>query len=146
FVASSGQTNETACPAGQTTFTVGATACVPIYNFSGFLAPISNPPAINLGTAGKAYPLKWQLLDYKGAFVTTLAAIKSVTYQSTACSAFATAPSGTITSTATGSTGLRYDTTANQYVYNWATPGPGCYTLILTLSNGQTHGAYFNLK
>ncbi len=84
--------------------------------------------------------------EYKGAFVTTLAAVKSLTCQSTSCATFAKAPSGTITRTTTRSTGLRYDTTANQYVYNWAMPGPGCYTLILTLSNGQAHAAYFDLK
>ena len=119
------------------TYTVG-------YAFGGFSAPVSNAPAINGGHGGRTYPLKWSLAAGGGKPVTALSAVKSITYNPSACSAFTTDPSGSVQAGATGRTGLR--SSGGVYTYNWSTPGPGCYTLFLTLDSGQVLPAYFDLS
>jgi hypothetical protein len=110
------------------------------YVFSGFLPPISPLPVVNDGKVKSTIPIKWQLRDQAGNFITDLGVVAAIRIASTPC------PSAVCDVTPTGATMLRYDTKANQYVYNWLTPSqPGTYVLSVHFTDGTTYVAYFKL-
>jgi hypothetical protein len=117
------------------------------YDFGGFVQPVDNPPTNNLAKAGQSIPVKWQLRDGSGNFISDLSSFKSLVSSAVACDS---APSDIVgeTVTATGSTLLRFDATTNQFVYNWQTDKTwnGCRLLQLTLNDGSTHFAKFRFK
>jgi hypothetical protein len=119
------------------------------YAFTGFLSPLDPSPTVwNMGNAGRTYPIKWQLKDVNGAYITTAVPGTTISVSHVTC------PNGSAVTDVidyaadTGGTSLRYDSTANQYVYNWASPSAKntCYQMTVTTPDGQVHLALFSLK
>lgn len=116
------------------------------FAFVGFSQPVDNHGVLNVVKGGQSVPLKWSIGNGTGGFVSALGVVQSVRQSTIACS------SGTgtddIEATTTGATGLRYDSTANQYIYNWQSPrGAGsCYRVSVTLTDGSVKSALFRTK
>ena len=122
-----------------------ATARDNVYEFVGFLQPIDNPPTVNIGSAGKTYPVKFKLVSPSGTSLGDPGLIKEIRFKSVACGSFSTDPTDAIETAATGGTSLRFD--GSQWIYNWATPSTkGCYVLYVLLSDGSTRQANLQLK
>jgi hypothetical protein len=116
------------------------------YVFSGFSAPVDNPPIVNTAKAGQTVPLRWRLTDANGVGVSDPSSFVSVTTGSHTCSS--NDPTDAI-ETYTGSSGLQY--LGNGYwQFNWATVRAyvgQCRVLYVNLGDGSTdHVAYFQFK
>jgi hypothetical protein len=152
-----GSVTLTATYGGDSFFNPSATSTAPVtvlvfYNFNGFLSPLSvagtltSPSFSGTQNNGSAVPLKWQLRDSSGSFLTSLSTTKLVQatmYTPGVCSGQATGQTLVLynpTNGATGGSTFRYDTTNNQFIFNWDTSsafGPGCYEVVLTLNDGS---------
>ena len=111
--------------------------------FTGFLAPVDNPPTINVVKAGSAVPVKFKLGGDRGLSIFLGGYPKVVTV---ACNAGA--PTDPINETTTSTSGLQYDPTSQQYTYVWKTQKgwTGCAQLQLGLVDGSTRYALFQFK
>jgi hypothetical protein len=131
--------------AGNTTtgsFTVTVT-----FGWNGFFAPVDNNGTVNVIKAGQSVPLKWNVPNGSGGWISSLAIVSSVKQTTVACQSGATADE--IEAPTSGATSLRYDGTANQYVYNWQspkTPVGSCYRLSVNLTDGSSRTALFRTK
>jgi hypothetical protein len=99
------------------------------YKFGGFLAPLNSNIAL---ATNRTVPIKFQLTDANGKFITTLSAVTSLQVLN---------GRGQNVLTNAGSTALRYDSTVNQYIANWQTKGlsAGSYTITLALADGTMY-------
>jgi hypothetical protein len=117
------------------------------YGFGGFRQPIDNLPVLNQAKPGRTIPVKWQLTDASGNYVSDLSSLASLLSAPIACDA---APSSIVEEqlNPTGGTAFRYDASENQFIFNWdsSTSWSGCRLLQLKLSDGTVHYAKFNFK
>jgi hypothetical protein len=107
------------------------------YNFSGFLPPLGK----STYGLGSTIPIKWQLKEYNGNFIGDLKTVTSLLVGPVGGTLVSPTPSS-------GTTALRYDTTANQYIFNWQTKDlqKGNYTISLSLNDGTVHATMVTLQ
>ncbi len=126
--------------------TSSLTYTVRAWTLDGFYKPVDMGGVVNTVKAGSTVPLKFNVFKGSERLTSNIGATfsaKKVTCGSTpvtdAIEEFTT----------TGSTSLRYDTTSQQWIQNWATPKSGagsCYRVTMTTADGTTISADFKLK
>jgi WD40 repeat protein len=113
------------------------------YSFSGFLSPLG--ASVGEFKLGSTVPIKWQLRDADGTYISRFNSVKSlqVAYDGS-CSAD---DGNALDLGSSGTTGLRYDDSGNQFIFNWQTKGlaAGCYSIFLTLDDTTLHAAMVRL-
>ena len=112
-----------------------------IYDFSGFFAPVNNPPSVNSVKAGRSIPVRFSLTGDQGLAIFGSDPVS----QKVVCDA--SAPIGEIEVAETaGASGLSYDAADDQYTYVWKTDkawAGTCRQLVVTLDDGTQHIAQF---
>ncbi|MFN8469804.1 MAG: PxKF domain-containing protein [Caldilineaceae bacterium] len=113
------------------------------YHFTGFFAPVDNPPVLNQVKAGQSIPVKFSLGGNQGL---------GILAPNSPASGLISCPTGVtvdvIPTTATVSdSGLTYDPATDQFTYVWKTEkswAGSCRQLNVTLRDGTTRSAGFN--
>ncbi len=170
----SGNASVTCTPASGTTFPIGITTVTckakdgagneatgsftiqVTYELKGFSQPADPSPRApttivwNTIKGGSTVPLKFEVF----AGSTELTSTSVVDQPSSAKYDCTSGTEDVVEITSTGSTVLRYDTTAGQFIYNWQTPKEAgrCYKVTIAVKDGSTSEpgssitAYFKLK
>ena len=127
------------------TVDIGATEQAALYNFSGFLQPVDNLPAVNITTPGGSIPVKFSLGGNKGLDIFAVGYPKSM---QVACETGEGGSTIEETVSAGGST-LTYDAALDQYRYVWKTERAwrgSCRLFVLKLNDGSEHSAKFRFR
>ena len=102
------------------------------YNFSGFASPVGQGRSFGIG---RTIPIKFQLKDYSGNLITNLASSLVLSAVAVNADGSAIAGAAPFVLTPAGSSALRWDSVADQYVFDWKTTGltAGYYDILLVL-------------
>jgi hypothetical protein len=117
-----------------------------VYVFGGFLPPIKADGS-GISKLGSTVPVKFQLTDANGNFVTN--AIATISLQKYSGSTpVGNTIDGVSTSAATTGNLFRYDPASNQYIFNLATKGlsVGKWQIKVTLNDGACYTVFLGLK
>jgi hypothetical protein len=109
--------------------------------FTGFFAPVSNPPKVNVVQPGSTVPVKFSLGGNRG---TAIFATGSPASYSHPCSG--SGPVGALEPIPASSLKLTYDAKSKRYQFNWKTSknwAGTCRTLAVQLADGSVHTAEF---
>ena len=121
------------------------------WTLAGFYQPVdmsAGGMVYNTVKGGSTVQMKFNIYQSTQANTnerTDVGAVKSFTATPYVCTASATDEIEIVT---TGGTVLRYDTTGQQFIQNWATPKAAgtCYQVTMTALDGSKLTAYFKLK
>jgi hypothetical protein len=115
------------------------------WTVKGFYSPVDMGGVWNSVKGGSTVPLKFEI--FAGTELSSTTAIKSFSATSVSCPG-TSAITDEIELVTTGGTSLRYDSTAGQFIQNWATPKkPGtCAVVTMTALDGSKISANFILK
>ncbi len=111
------------------------------YRWNGFFQPIDNN-AVNKAKSGSTIPVKFSLSGNHGLGIMALNSPSSV---QKSCSL--NQVTDAVEEYTLATSGLKYDATADQYIYNWKTQtgwSGTCRTLTVKLVDGTTHSANFS--
>jgi len=122
------------------------------YRFDGFLQPINDTAhqtglTTSVFKAGSTIPVKFQLKNAAGTAVQSATPPVWLTPVLGAKMSLPVDETAVTVSADSGST-FRYDTTAQQYIYNWKTPATGgnYYQIGVRLDDGQTYYVNIGLR
>jgi parallel beta-helix repeat protein len=146
-------TVDTSTVASSVTFTavdnVGNTAtkscAAPVlYKFTGFQAPVDNPPTLNSAKTGSTVPFKWMITDANGVGVNDANSFVSFTVSAPiSCAGTTDAIETYVTGAGLKSLG------GGNWMYDWKPPASyagQCRTITITLLDGTKHQAKFTFK
>jgi len=131
--------------AGNTTTRTHAWSVTGSLDFQGFLAPVNAAPTLNLVTRGSLVPIRWQLPDGNGGFVSNTASFVSASVGSLTCGGAAAVP---LVDAATGPAGISFDTSNSTFTYHWQTNAgwTGCRKLTIKLRDNSLHELRFQFQ
>jgi hypothetical protein len=135
----------TASFAGDATYTSATrTGTLVVSAFTGFFAPVDNPPIVNVVIAGKAIPVTFSLGGNRGLAIFAAGSPRVVTVP---CGS--SAPTDVIeTTVAANASGLQYDVATGRYTYVWKTQKTwvGCRRLELLFVDESLRTADFKFQ
>jgi hypothetical protein len=122
-----------------------STYTVKAWTLDGFYSPV-DMSRLNTVKAGATVPLKFDVFKGSERLTSNIGATFSARKATCGTDAAADAVEEFTT---TGSTTLRYDSTSQQWIQNWATPRNGagsCYRVTMTAADGSSISADFRLR